>query len=106
MTQSQGVGNQRADAGAAGRGRDALLAGETDEVPHDEKVVCKAQLVDDAQLACETGRHFVGELAVGITVGPMGVTLFQAGQAQLFEILLGGLAFGRSENGEVASAQL
>ena len=57
VAQTQGVGDQRAHARAAGRGLDALLPGETDEVPHDQEVVGKAQLVDDPQLALEPGHH-------------------------------------------------
>ena len=65
VAQVQRVADQRADARAAGRGRDALRPGEADEVPDDQEVVGEAELVDDVQLAVEPGDDLVGELAVG-----------------------------------------
>ena len=62
----EGVADQRADARAAGRRLDALLAGETDEVPDDEEVVGEAELVDHAQLAVEPLDDLVAKLAVGV----------------------------------------
>ena len=55
------VGHQRADARAAGRGRNALRPGEAHEVPHDEEVVGEAQLVDHVQLALQPGHHLFGQ---------------------------------------------
>ena len=55
VAQIQRVGHQRADARSAGRGRNALLAGEADEVPDDQEVVGETQLVDHVQFAIERG---------------------------------------------------
>ena len=84
----------------------ALLAGETHEVPHDQKIVGEAQLVDHVQLAIEPGHHLVRELAVGTAVGPIGIALLQARQAQLAQILLGRLALGQREHRKMPLAQL
>lgn len=51
VAQVQRVSHQRADARSAGRGRDAALAGETDEIPHDQEVVGEAERVDHVELA-------------------------------------------------------
>ncbi len=81
-------------------------AGETHEVPHDEEIVGKAQLVDHAHLAIHAGHHLVRQLAVDDPAGIAGVTLFQAGKDQFAEIIFRCLFVGRVVDGEVPLAQL
>ena len=57
----EGVGDQRPHARSAGRGLNALRAGEPHEIPHDQEVVGEPQLVDHVQFAFQPGGHFVGE---------------------------------------------
>ena len=106
VAQIQGVGHQRTDARSAGRGRNVLRTGEAHEVPHDEEVVGKPQLVDHAQLAVHAGHDLFRQFAVDDPLGIAGVSLFQAGKDQLMEKILRGRSIGRAVDGEVPLAQL
>ena len=93
VAQVQPVGDQRANARTAGRGLNALLAGETDKIPHDQEVVGEAQLVDHPQLAIEPGHHLGRQFAVPAQrSGRLAIALLQSRQAQIAEILLRRLA--------------
>ena len=79
VAQVQRVADQRADARAAGRGRNALLAGETHEVPDDQEVVGEAQLVDHVQLAVQPVHDLLRTTRRRASaVGLVGVALLQA----------------------------
>ena len=53
VAQVEHVAHDRAAAGAARRARDAVLAGEADEVPDDEEVAREAHPADDVELVFE-----------------------------------------------------
>ena len=95
MAQVEHIADDRPAAGATGACRDAVLAGEADEVPDDQEVAREPHSADDAELVFEPGFH-------GSRPGCVAVAFFQAVRAQLTQISLGLLAARRRENGEVA----
>ena len=94
----QAVGDERPGGRPAARpDRDAVGAGEADEVPHDQEVVGEAHLLDRLQL----------ELEPAAQLGRLGaVALAQPCLGQLAQVRDGGLAVGHVELGQVQRVEV
>ena len=111
MGEIERVGDQRPDARASGRRRDAELARLADEIPDDEEVAGEAEGVDDAELAVEPFHHL--SMEDGPAILPLRPALRQpvvAGmepfETEATQLLRGGQPAGHVEAGEVPLAEL
>jgi len=100
------VTNDRANARTTSRRGDVALASLIDEIPTDQEVVGKAQLVDHAKFAIESGLDDVREASV-LVQHPFDVlvAIFQARFAEFKQSSFGRHTFRQIENGKVAFAK-
>ncbi len=96
---AQAVGHHGPGPGTAPRShRDALSLGVADEVGHDEEVVHKAHLPDDAHLHAQTAAQILAAVRIA---------LVKALPAQRFKVGVAvGFPLGQFELGQVVSAEL
>src|SRR5207245_2845708 len=88
------VTGDRADAGATGAARNGRLAGEPDEVPHDQEVPGISHATDDVQFMLKPlDRELRRRIAVALD---------QALPGQVTQVLLGGAPLRRGEDRKVA----
>ena len=106
VAQSQGVGDQRPHAGAAGRRLDALGAGEADEIPDDEEVVGEAELVDHVEFTIQPRHHLGRQLPIDASPRIVGVSLPQPFEAQLPQPVFRGDVLRQGVDGKVPAAKI
>ena len=97
VAQMEQITDKGAAGRSAGRGRNALFARISDEVPDDQKVRREPHPVDDRKLVLQTVESLAGRIVA--------VALAQTGLAKLAQIIFGALGVGRLKRRETAAAQ-